>query len=89
MVEEEGSPIVTFERFFPLAARVISSTAHERDNEEKIYRAFLVIASLTLQALDTERKGYLEPDDLRDMMTSMGEQFSKEEIDEMLLVCFF
>ncbi|KAJ3401870.1 Mitogen-activated protein kinase 13, partial [Chytridiales sp. JEL 0842] len=39
------------------------------------------------EALDAEKKGYLTPEELRNYMTTDGEPFSQEEIDEMLNAC--
>jgi len=47
-----------------------------RDSEETIIKAF--------QMLDREKKGYIEEKDLREVMTTMGEKFSAEEMLEMI-----
>uniref|UniRef100_A0A7S3DE38 EF-hand domain-containing protein n=1 Tax=Palpitomonas bilix TaxID=652834 RepID=A0A7S3DE38_9EUKA len=47
-----------------------------RDTEETIYKAF--------KALDPENKGYIEADELRKALTSKGEMFSTEEINDLL-----
>jgi len=52
------------------------ATSHKRNTEDEILAAF--------QALDTENKGYLEPDELERLMTSMGEKFSADEVKEMM-----
>ncbi|KAJ3046513.1 Dynein regulatory complex protein 8 [Rhizophlyctis rosea] len=79
MEEDEPTGYVTHEKFFRVAFRILTSTSYVRDDEEKLFRAF--------QALDTENKGFLLPDDLRAAMTTEGEAFSTEEIDEMLMAC--
>ena len=38
----------------------------------------------TLQVLDEESKGYLEQDELMRLMTTMGEKFSADEVQEMM-----
>ncbi|KAJ3300248.1 Dynein regulatory complex protein 8 [Borealophlyctis nickersoniae] len=77
MEEDEPTGYVTYEKFFKVAMRVLTSNTYARDDEEKLYRAFL--------ALDAEKKGYLTPDELRGFMTGEGEPFTTEEIDEMLM----
>ena len=46
-----------------------------RDDENKIKKAF--------QVIDVEKKGYLEPEKLAGLLTTLGEPFSQEEIEEM------
>ncbi len=48
-------------------------------NENKLYKA--------LQVLDTENKGYYTKDELVKLMTSEGEPFNQEEMNEMLQTC--
>jgi calmodulin len=47
-----------------------------RDGEETIIKAF--------QAIDRDKKGYIEADYLRQVMVQMGERFNEEEISEMI-----
>lgn len=47
-----------------------------RDDEDTIVRAF--------EMLDREKKGYVESEYLREVMTTMGEAFSADEINEMI-----
>ncbi|KAI9090831.1 hypothetical protein DFS34DRAFT_653887 [Phlyctochytrium arcticum] len=78
MEGEEKGGFVTFDRLAKTALRLLT-TNFLRDDEEKLYRAFL--------ALDAENKGYLTPDELRQYMTTEGEPFTSEEMDEMLMAC--
>ncbi|KAI8911838.1 hypothetical protein EDD86DRAFT_188673, partial [Gorgonomyces haynaldii] len=79
MGEDEPSEYVTFSKFHKVALRLLSTGLMERANEETIFRAF--------KRLDTENKGYLLPDALKAYLTSQGEVFSNDEIDEMLTAC--
>ncbi|KAL2917259.1 hypothetical protein HK105_203324 [Polyrhizophydium stewartii] len=79
MEEDEPTGYITFQKFSKTALRILSSNAHVRDDDEKLFRAF--------QILDAEKRGYLLPDELRSFMTSHGEPFSHEEIEEMLTAC--
>ena len=45
---------------------------HKRDSEDKILRVF--------QALDVDKKGYLEAHELQTLMTTYGEKFRAEEV---------
>lgn len=47
-----------------------------RDPEEKILKAF--------EALDPERRGFIDSEYLKELMTSRGERFTNEEVLEML-----
>ncbi|KND03747.1 uncharacterized protein SPPG_01203 [Spizellomyces punctatus DAOM BR117] len=78
MEGEERAGYVTFDKLSKVALRLLTSNLL-RDDEEKLYRAFL--------ALDTDSKGYLTPDELRQFMTTEGEPFTAEEMDEMLMAC--
>ena len=59
-----------------MAMRALSDAEYPRDPSDKILKAF--------QALDTENRGYIEPEELRMHMTRKGEKFSAEEIQDML-----
>ncbi|KAJ2999954.1 Dynein regulatory complex protein 8 [Globomyces sp. JEL0801] len=79
MEEDEPTGYITKEKFNAVCTSIMSSKYPEKDDEETLYRAF--------QALDIEKKGYLLPDDLKRYMTSQGEVFTTEEIEEMLAAC--
>ncbi|KAJ3286643.1 Dynein regulatory complex protein 8 [Rhizoclosmatium sp. JEL0117] len=80
MEEEEPTGYIQYDKFFKVTTeKIFSSNAAIRNDEEEIYRAFL--------ALDTEKKGFLLPDDLKRFMMTEGEPFSQEEMDEMLAAC--
>jgi Ca2+-binding EF-hand superfamily protein len=36
---------------------------------------------------DTDSKGFLRPDELKDFLMGSGEKFSQEEFDELLASC--
>eukprot|EP00755_Sulcionema_specki_P037090 Sspe_Gene.108203::Locus_87362_Transcript_1_1_Confidence_1.000_Length_661::g.108203::m.108203 len=68
-------------RFFELMMDIL--TTHEfqgelmiRDSEETILRAF--------EVLDPEKRGFIDSEYLKELMTSRGEKFTNEEILEML-----
>jgi len=74
--EEEPTGYIRFERFERMMSRILMENQYPRDSEEKLLRAF--------RTLDTENKGYVEAEKLRTLLTTHGERFSQEEIDEFL-----
>ncbi|KAJ3316018.1 Dynein regulatory complex protein 8 [Boothiomyces sp. JEL0838] len=79
MEEDEPSGFVTWERFSKVTIRILSGTYPVKSDEETLFRAFLT--------LDTDKKGYLLPEELKKSLTSQGEVFTEEEIEEMLAAC--
>ena len=79
MGEDEPSEYVTFSKFSKVALRLLTSGLMELASEDTLYRAF--------KRLDVENKGYLFPDELKTYLTSQGEVFSNEEMEEMLNAC--
>ncbi|KAJ1332114.1 hypothetical protein BSLG_008933 [Batrachochytrium salamandrivorans] len=69
---------ITFARFSAVISGVITSNLYVRDNDEKLFQAF--------QVLDKEKRGFLTPDELRGFLTTQGDVFSPEEMQEMLIV---
>eukprot|EP00164_Ancoracysta_twista_P000932 GFYU01001221.1.p1 GENE.GFYU01001221.1~~GFYU01001221.1.p1 ORF type:complete len:167 (-),score=37.39 GFYU01001221.1:208-708(-) len=74
--EEEPTGYIRYEKFEMLLMRLLSEGDHQRDHSEKIVKAF--------KALDTDKKGYLTTEEVTEYMTTHGERFSAEEIDEMV-----
>ena len=79
MEEDEPTGYIAYARFKETTIKILSSTYPVQSDEETIFRAF--------QSMDTEKKGFLLPEELRRYMTTMGEAFTNEEIDEMLAAC--
>jgi Ca2+-binding EF-hand superfamily protein len=74
--EEEPTGYIRFEKFERLMMCVLLENQFQKDPEEKLLAAF--------RAIDSEGKGYIEAEKLRELLTSHGEKFSVEEIDIML-----
>ena len=74
--DEPNQGVAPFRKFLPVAMRALSDSEYPRDPADKILRAF--------RALDTENRGYIEPEELRMHMTRKGEKYSPEEIQDML-----
>lgn len=79
MSEDEPSEYITYSKFAKVAIRVINQGLMQRSSEDTLSRAF--------KRLDTENKGFLLPDELRNFLTTQGQAFSNEEIEEMLTAC--
>merc|ERR1712196_221263 len=76
MEEDEPTGFVKYEKFEPVVVKAMQDNEIPVDNEEDIIRAF--------RALDTDGKGYLTTEELRELMTKNEEHFSADEIGEML-----
>merc|ERR1711998_395163 len=76
MEEDEPTGFVKYEKFEPVVVKAIEDNEIPTDSEEDIIRAF--------RALDTDGKGYLTTEELRDLLTKNEEHFSADEISEML-----
>ena len=76
MEEDEPTGFVKYEKFEPVVLKCIQDNEIPTDGEEDLIRAF--------KALDTEGKGYLTADELRELLTKNEEHFSNDEITEML-----
>ena len=74
--EEEPTGFIRFEKFERMMSRILLENQYPRDSEDRLIRAF--------RTLDTENKGYVEAEKLRSLLTTHGERFSQEEIDEFL-----
>lgn len=71
----ESTSSISFTIFLTLMAEKLSGT----DPEPEILQAFA--------AFDDDGKGYINADDLREFMTTMGDRFTDEEVDIMFKGC--
>ncbi len=81
--EPESTGFVKSEKLRALLVDVVTTREFKgqlmiRDDEATIFRA--------LAALDKDRKGYIDSEYLKELMTTMGEKFNTEEILEMINV---
>merc|ERR1719201_1448905 len=74
--EEEPTGFIRFERFERMMSRVLLENQYPRDSEEKLLRAF--------RTLDPNNNGYVEAEKIRTLLTTHGERFSQEEIEDFL-----
>merc|ERR1719440_1444065 len=74
--EEEPTGFIKYDRFERMMARILLENQYPRDSEEKLLRAF--------RTLDPDNKGYVEAEKIPTLLTTHGERFSQEEIDDFL-----
>ncbi|PRP81235.1 hypothetical protein PROFUN_02069 [Planoprotostelium fungivorum] len=72
VVEGAHAPLTKLQ---PKLVQIMIENKMARDDEQKIKRAF--------QVIDTERKGYIDTEKLSSLLSSHGESFTQEEIEEM------
>ena len=74
--EEEPTGFIRFERFERMMTKVLMEVQYPRDAEDKLLKAF--------RTLDPDNKGSIEADRVRSLLTTHGERFTQEEIDDFL-----
>ncbi len=74
--EDEPSGFVQYTRLEPVVLSFLMGSETVRDTEERILEAF--------RMLDTEGKGTIDADELRVLMTTNGEYFNTDEVNEMM-----
>jgi len=78
---EEPLTFVKYENFEKIAMEVLlmqhfAGELLTRDSEEQLLKAF--------EVLDTEKRGYLDSEYIKELLTTKGEKFNNEEILELL-----
>lgn len=53
-------------------------------NGVRFYRAKSIIASIFCRILDKDKNGFVDATDLRNIMTTVGEALTEDEVDEMI-----
>jgi Ca2+-binding EF-hand superfamily protein len=74
--EDEPTGFVRLERFRPVMERILANNEIPRNTAGDLIQAF--------QVLDTTGSGELDPEEVKNLLTSQGEIFSDEEIQEFL-----
>ncbi|RLN43896.1 hypothetical protein BBJ28_00013971 [Nothophytophthora sp. Chile5] len=73
MQEDEPSTFVTYDRFEKKMLEVLYTNEYEPDSDETLLAAFRVI--------DTEKKGYIEAEVMRELLTTKGTPFREKEME--------
>ncbi|KAI9188112.1 hypothetical protein H9P43_002503 [Blastocladiella emersonii ATCC 22665] len=68
--------IMTFEQFIKVTWPLISTRSFAADSDDLLYRAFLTI--------DKDNRGYIDVDQLKNLMQTLGEPMTAEEMEEMV-----
>jgi Ca2+-binding EF-hand superfamily protein len=71
-VDADGNGTIDFPEFLSMMARKMKDT----DSEEEIREAFKVF--------DKDGNGFISANELRHVMTNLGEKLTDEEVDEMI-----
>ena len=71
-VDIDGNGIIDFSEFITMMAKKLQDT----DSEEELKEAFRVF--------DKDGNGFISADELRHVMTNLGEQLSEEEVEQMI-----
>jgi len=76
--EDVGNPsgFIRFDKYFPVITKILMQRRFKAASEDKLMRAF--------EALDKDQKGFLTAEELTKYLTTEGEPFTEEEMDEML-----
>ncbi|AWP01754.1 putative EF-hand calcium-binding domain-containing protein 2 [Scophthalmus maximus] len=75
-VEEDHTGYIHLDKFLPAMTKVLQEHKFPPISEDLLLQAF--------EALDKEKKDYLDPEELTKYMTQEGEPFTQEEMEEML-----
>ncbi|CAL1547851.1 unnamed protein product [Lymnaea stagnalis] len=70
--DTDGNGTVEFKEFMDMMAKVMYISDPEEDIKE------------TFRVFDKDGNGYIEADELRRVMTNLGEKLTDEEVDEMI-----
>ncbi|KAJ3373634.1 Dynein regulatory complex protein 8 [Allomyces arbusculus] len=68
--------VMTLDQFLRVAWPLIAAQADPRDSDDVLYRAFLT--------LDKDQRGYLDVETIKQMLSTMGEPMTAEELEEMV-----
>ena len=79
MEDSDNSDMIRFDKFLTVMSDVLMNKKFKPANENLLYKA--------LQVLDSESKGFYTKEDLIRLMTSEGEPFNSEEMNEMIQAC--
>ena len=73
MMEDEPTAFVTYEKFEKKMLEVMAQNLYEPDTDDVMLAAF--------RAIDTDKKGYIDADRMRELLSTYGTAFRPKEID--------
>ncbi len=73
MMEDEPTAFVTYEKFEKKMLEVMAQNLYEPDTDDILLAAF--------KAIDTDEKGYIDADRMRELLSTYGTAFRPKEID--------
>ena len=73
MMEDEPTAFVTYEKFEKKMLEVMAQSLYEADTDDIMLAAF--------KAIDTDGKGYIDADRMRELLSTYGTAFRPKEID--------
>jgi|TARA_B110000003_G_C16480107_1_gene469233 calmodulin len=73
MMEDEPTAFVTYEKFEKKMLEVMAQNLYEADTDDIMLAAF--------KAIDTDGKGYIDADRMRELLSTYGTAFRPKEID--------
>ena len=76
MEDPQQMGFIQFDRFYPVMSKIIVQRKYQLNTPEELLKAF--------QVMDSERKGHLEIDEIKQYFTQHGEPFASDEIEELL-----
>ncbi|XP_076442130.1 uncharacterized protein LOC143281080 [Babylonia areolata] len=76
-VGKENNGLVDFPEFLTLMARTVGTKVADSDEDSDV-----MLETLTL--LDRDKTGFISTDLLRHVLTTLGEQLTSEEVEELL-----
>nr|CCA19144.1 conserved hypothetical protein [Albugo laibachii Nc14] len=76
MQSEEQATCVEYDRFEKKMLEILAAGEYQPDDEETLLAAFRII--------DKENRGFIDPDVLRELLTTQGTAFREKEIEAFL-----
>ena len=73
MQEDEPSAFVMYEKFEKVVLRALSTNEYAPDSDDQLLAAFRV--------LDPEKRGFVEADVMRELLSTKGTPFREKELD--------